>query len=201
MLTNQTTPAAAEPWWNAHRGHYPDTLIAYFEAEARATATRQFQPSLISAALQEPEYAEAVVRHFSYRYPSELIDRTIAVRATRRAAFLRSGMREAAFVLDASVLRRPVGSDETMAKQHAWLRELDSSRRASIQIMDGVYDGLGSHFSIFVVAGTVVAFVDRGDELEQVEDTGTLNKLVERFERFRQQATPLRDCSLIKAEK
>lgn len=197
MAQEQTDSGTGEAWWNAHRGRYPDALIAYFEAEARATATRQFQPSLISAAWQEPGYAEAVVRSFSSRYPAELIDRTIAVRATRRAAFLRGGLQEAAFVLDASALRRPVGSAELMAAQHAWLRELDSSGRASIQVVDGVYDGMASHFSLFTVDGKVVAFVDNGEEPEQVNDPAKVKKLVERFDRLRQQATPLRDWRLM----
>ncbi len=196
MTSDQTTSNTTDaPWWNSHRRHYPKPLVAYFEAEAYATTVRSFQPFVIPALLQEPGYAEALLRSYSNTSTAEMIDRTIAVRATRRAAFL-GGQQEAAFVLDASALRRPVGSDEVMKKQHAWLRELASSGRASIKVMDGAYSGMKTHFTLFTVAGETVAFVDKEKGAEQV-DGARRDKLIELFDVFQQQATPLHDCSLL----
>ncbi len=102
MTSDQTTSNTTDgPWWNSHRRHYRKPLIAYFEAEAHATTVRSFQPFVIPALLQEPGYAEALLRSYSNTSTAEMIDRTIAVRATRRAAFL-GGLQEATFVLDAS---------------------------------------------------------------------------------------------------
>ncbi|OXM59114.1 DUF5753 domain-containing protein [Amycolatopsis vastitatis] len=195
MTHDQTTPKTAnEPWWIVHEGHYSKELVEYGKVESRATTLRQLQPFVIPALLQEPGYAEALLHQYADAYPTEFIERTIEVRATRRAAFLSSDTK-ASFVLDASVLRQPVGSDATMRQQLAWLHELDSSGRASITVMDGVYDGMEDHFSLFHVDGQVVAFADAGKGIKQVEDDDQKSELVALFERFQKRAAPLRDRS------
>jgi hypothetical protein len=195
MTHDQTTSGTAnEPWWIVHERHYLKGLVEYGKVESRATAVRQFQPFVIPALLQEPGYAEALLRQYADAYPAEFIERTLEVRATRRAAFLSSDTK-ASFVLDASVLRRPVGSDAIMRQQLAWLHELDSSGRASIKVMDGVYDGMEDHFSLFDVDGQVVAFADAGKGIKQVEDDDRKSELVALFGRFQKHAAPLRDRS------
>jgi hypothetical protein len=197
MTQNHTAPdAAGDSWWNAYRETFPASVVALFSAEAHATSARVFCASAFPTPVQEPDYAEAVLRSYGDSFTAEMIERAIAARAMRRAAYLDGGL-EASFIVDASVLRRPVGSDTIMVKQHARARELHSSGRAHIRVMDGFYYGMETSFSLFSVAGDVVAFEDKENGLVQADDTRR-DELVARFGNYATRATPLLDHPLLR---
>jgi len=194
-VTMSHTPG--EPWWNALRGDFPEALIASIEAESRATSVRVFNASAFPVQVQEFDYLAAVLRSYQGRFPHEMIERAIVARAMRRDAFLRSKTR-ASVIVDASALRRPVGSDAILRSQHAWARELHSKGRVPIRVMDGFYYGKETSFTLFVVDGDVIAFEDTEKETVHV-DPERRDKLVARFDEFEQRATDLLDHPLLMA--
>ncbi|WP_091305630.1 Scr1 family TA system antitoxin-like transcriptional regulator [Amycolatopsis tolypomycina] len=183
-------------WWNAYRKVFPAAVIALFEVEAHATSARIFSASAFPTPVQEPDYAEAVLRSYGDSFTADKIQHAIAARAMRRAAYLNGGL-EASLIVDASVLRRPAGSDTIMMNQHARARDLHLSGRAPSKVMDGFYYGMETSFSLFTVAGDVVAFEDTENELVQVDATRR-DKLVTRFDNYATRATPLVDHPLLR---
>ncbi len=196
MTHNPKPSARAEHsrWWESHKEHYSAPLISYFRNEFKATAARHYQPFVFPAVMQTPEYADAVLRAYRGKHTDALIDRTRQVRELRREIFLSNTMNYTA-VLDAATLRRPVGSDTVMQEQIDWLRELDSTGRAKIAIVDGVYPGMVNDFTLLTVAGDTVAFAS-DDESTVRANNVRRNKLITCFDGYKEFATPLRDYSL-----
>jgi len=195
--TGSHTPG--KPWWDAFRAEFPEGLIACFEAEARATSARIFNVSAFPVQVQEPGYMAAVLRSYQGSVSDALIEHALAARALRREAFLRDGLR-ASIIVDAAVLRRqPVGPEEILRDQHEWARQLHSSGRVPIRVMDGFYTGMNTSFSLFTVDGEVVAFEDTDKKTIRVEDPARRDELLVRFEEFEQCAIDLRDHSLLMA--
>jgi len=196
MTHDHARPEGPGDWWNAYRETFPVAVVALFEAEAHATSARVFSASAFPTPVQEPDYAEAVLRSYGDSFTADKIEHAIAARAMRRAAYLDGGL-EASFVVDAAVLRRPAGSDTIMTAQHARARDLHSSGRAPIKVMDGFYYGMETSFSLFTVAGDVVAFEDTEKELVQADATRR-DELVTRFDNYARRATPLVDHPLLR---
>jgi hypothetical protein len=174
-------------------------LIDYFATEADATVMWQFQPAVVPALVQHPDYANALLSQLGRIHTVEQIERDKAIRAARRAVFRRGGLL-ASIVLDASVLRRQVGSDKIMRKQWDWLLHLESSSRVSFRVVDGVYDGMEEAFTLFTVAGQVVAFTAKGELMEQV-DGARKERFITLFEDFHEHGVSLRDCPVVTAGK
>lgn len=192
-VTMSHTPG--EPWWDALRGDFPEALIASIEAESRATSVQVFNASAFPVQVQDFDYLAAVLRSYQGRFPDDMIERSVIARAMRRDAFLRSKIR-ASIIVDASALRRPVGSDAILRSQHAWARDLHSSGRVPIEVMDGFYYGLETSFTLFTVDGEVIAFEEAEKETVYV-DADRRDKLVARFDEFEQRATDLLDHPLL----
>jgi hypothetical protein len=186
-MTNNHTPP--EGWWNAYRKTFPAAVVALFEAEARAESAQFFSASAFPVPVQHPDYAEAVLRSYDDSFTAEKIRAAIAARAMRRAAYVDGGPKTS-IIVDASVLRRPVGSDAIMATQRAWARKLHSSGKTPISVLDGFYYGEGITFSVFSVAGEVVAFEDTEAELVQVDDARR-DVLITRFAIYSARASDL----------
>jgi hypothetical protein len=193
---NSAPNAANELWWNTYRKTFPAALIAFFEAEARATTARVFSASAFPVPLQDPDYAEAVLRAYADNFAAEQIEQTIEIREIRRATYFRGGL-EASFIVDASVLRRPAGSNTIMMKQRAWARELQSTGRASIRVLDGFYYGHETSFWLLSVAGEVLAFEDKEHGLVQVDDNRR-DELFARFTTYSARAGELSDHPLMR---
>jgi hypothetical protein len=183
------------PWWHTHRAHYDPANIAYFEAEARATRARVFCMSAFPTPAQTPEYAEAVLRSFTGAFASDKIERTMAVRAIRRDAYLRREL-TASFIVDASVLRRPAGSEALMVAQRAHTLALHSSGQTPIKVVDGFYVGLETSFSLFDVDGIVLAFEDVEMGMVQANNARR-DELVARFDELEGRSVPLPEHPLM----
>ncbi|MDX3187758.1 Scr1 family TA system antitoxin-like transcriptional regulator [Streptomyces sp. MN03-5084-2B] len=196
MTHDQARHEGPGDWWNAYRKVFPAAVIALFEAEAHATSARVFSASAFPTPVQEPDYAEAVLRSYGDSFTADKIQHAIAAREMRRAAYLDGGL-EASFIVDASVLRRPAGSDTIMTKQRARAQELHLAGRAPINVMDGFYFGMETSFSLFTVAGDVLAFEDTEKELVQVDATRR-DELAARFDDYARRATPLVDHPLLR---
>ncbi|GAB3167662.1 hypothetical protein GCM10027258_93370 [Amycolatopsis stemonae] len=195
-----TADTSGESWWEAYRGgEFPDSLIEYIAAEARATSAQEYHGFVIPNPLQDPEYGERVLHAYDDKYSAELIERATVLRARRRAGFFRPGL-TASFIVDGSALWRPVGSREVMKKQYARLREIQSSGKATVTVIDGVYHGMETPFTTFTVDGEIIVFESDEHKLTKVEDPARKVELIERFNRYRQLALPIQDHPLMSLE-
>ncbi|MDS0140573.1 MULTISPECIES: Scr1 family TA system antitoxin-like transcriptional regulator [unclassified Amycolatopsis] len=188
-----TTDTSGEPWWEAYREDFKEgDLIEYVAAEAQATSVQEYHAFVFPNPIQDPQYGDRVLHAYDDTCSAELIERAAVFRARRRAAFFRPGL-SASFIVDGSVLCRPVGPREVMKKQHALLRDIQLSGKASITVIDGVYHGMETSFTTFTVDGEIVVFESSERKLEKVTDPVRKVELIERFNRYRQRAIPVQD--------
>ncbi|GAA4913748.1 helix-turn-helix protein [Stackebrandtia albiflava] len=190
-------------WWHKYR----DLMtVAYIGLESAATSIYSLENHLVPGLLQVPEYFRAVLIAELGQVNEEQIERRALVRSERQKILMR---REAPCelwaVLDESVLHRPIGSRETMAKQFDHLLEMSTLRNVTIQIMPysaGAHASLSTRF-------TVLHFADLMDPgtvfLEQlhwrddfVEEPHEVKRFIDAFDHVRAAAEPpARSAALI----
>jgi hypothetical protein len=106
-------------WWKTYLDTIPEGYLDLIEAEADATRIVHFHPTFVPGLLQTAEYATAVCPATSLKALTDAdVTALVRVRMLRqRSALDGSRPKVLVFLLDETVLRRPVGSPETMRHQ------------------------------------------------------------------------------------
>jgi transcriptional regulator with XRE-family HTH domain len=117
------------------KSKYPDHFAEAAEAEAIATAIREYAALLIPGLLQTPGYARAVFRAYQPTALEDVIDKLVADRLER--AHLLDDPTEPLLwaVLDEAVLRREVGGAEVMAEALRHVAALIRQHRIIVQVL------------------------------------------------------------------
>lgn len=113
---------------------YPKWFQPYVKLEAEALALHYFQVHVIPGLLQTESYARAVLRTWPPKRPEE-VEKQLAARLQRQELLTRESMPRLWFVLDESVLRRPMGSDALMADQLRHLVQIAELPNLSLQVL------------------------------------------------------------------
>jgi len=145
--------ARGHSWLNGYRDVASDEYLAYLAYEELAVRSHNFQPVLVPGLLQTEEYALEVIRTIrGPKIPSRL-DRLVELRISRQEkVFSRTDQFDLNFLLDESVVRRPVGSAAIMRKQLQRLYELSQRDNVSIGIIPfaaGFYRSIRVPFVVF----------------------------------------------------
>ncbi|MER0481997.1 helix-turn-helix transcriptional regulator [Streptomyces sp. Edi2] len=119
----------------ATRSKYPDHFAEAAEAEAVATAIRQYAPQLIAGLLQTKAYASAVCRAYQPTAPDDVIDETVTARLERTRLLDHPTTPLLWVVLDEAVLRRNTGGPVVMAEALWHVVELIRKHRIIVQVL------------------------------------------------------------------
>ncbi|MFC9808220.1 MULTISPECIES: helix-turn-helix domain-containing protein [Streptomyces] len=119
----------------AAKSEYPEHFAEAAEAEARATAIREYAPLLIPGLLQTPGYARAVFRAYRPTAPEEEIDKLVAARMDRTQLVADPTDLLLWAVLDEAALRRVTGGPGVMADALRHLADLSRTNRAILQVL------------------------------------------------------------------
>ncbi|MFG2721385.1 Scr1 family TA system antitoxin-like transcriptional regulator [Streptomyces sp. NPDC048416] len=119
----------------AAKSKYPDHFAEAAEAEAVATAIREYAPLLIPGLLQTEAYARAMFRAGHLTAPDELIDDLVAARLARAELLADATQPLLWVVLDEAVLRRKVGGAAVMAEALAHVASLGLRHRIIVQVL------------------------------------------------------------------
>ncbi|NUP15249.1 MAG: helix-turn-helix transcriptional regulator [Streptomyces sp.] len=119
----------------AAKSRYPRYFAQAVEAEADATAIRQYTPSLIPGLLQTPAYARVVTRAYDRTTPEETIDKLVADRMERARLLDNPTNPLLWFVLDEAALRRETGGRAVMAEVLRHVAGLARRNRVIVQAM------------------------------------------------------------------
>ncbi|MFI6694868.1 DUF5753 domain-containing protein [Streptomyces sp. NPDC050433] len=119
----------------ATKSKYPDHFADAAEAEAIATAIKEYSPLLIPGLLQTEAYARAVFHAYQPTAMEEVIDQLVAARLDR--VKLLSDPTTPLFwaILDEATLRRQVGDAAVMAEALRHVANLMRQRRAIVQVL------------------------------------------------------------------
>ncbi|BCJ26444.1 helix-turn-helix domain-containing protein [Actinocatenispora sera] len=113
---------------------YPSWFRPFVEMEAEATAIQEFEVQVIAGLLQTEDYARAVLNSWPPKSAEE-IERRLAARLDRQRILDRADPPLLSFVLDESVLRRPMGPASMMAAQLTHLIETAARPNIQLQIL------------------------------------------------------------------
>ncbi|MGW7576732.1 helix-turn-helix domain-containing protein [Streptomyces sp. NPDC054765] len=119
----------------AKKSKYPDHFAEAAEAEAIATAIREYAPQLIPGLLQTRAYAWAVCRAYQPTAPEDVIEETVTARLERARLLDHPTTPLLWVVLDEAVLRRRTGGPEVMAEALWHVAELVRKHRVVLQVL------------------------------------------------------------------
>lgn len=152
--------ARQSPWWQSYSDVAPDGLLDLMNYESASSAVSQFETAFVPGILQTGEYASAVLQAFNNEKSDERMQRSVELRTKRTELLTRENAPRFFFVLDESVIRRPVGSHSVMRQQLQHLVNITDLRNVRLQVVPfaaGIYRGMAGPFE-------VVQFEDTPDE-------------------------------------
>ncbi|MET7437265.1 helix-turn-helix transcriptional regulator [Streptomyces sp. NPDC005496] len=117
------------------RSRYPDHFAEAAEAEAIATAIREYSSLLIPGLLQTERYAEAVFRAYKPTAPDADIRALVAARLDRARLIDHPTEPLLWVVVDEAVLRRKVGGADVMAEALRHMTALAHDHRILVQVL------------------------------------------------------------------
>ncbi|MEV7511035.1 helix-turn-helix transcriptional regulator [Streptomyces sp. NPDC091201] len=119
----------------AAKSKYPDHFAAAAEAEALATAIREYAPLIIPGLLQTEAYARAIFRAYQPTAPETVVDELVENRLARAALLHDPTTPLLWIVLDEGVLRREIGGASIMAEALRHLTALVRANRIVVQVL------------------------------------------------------------------
>jgi transcriptional regulator with XRE-family HTH domain len=117
------------------KSRYPDHFAEAAEAEAIATAIREYAALLIPGLLQTEGYARAVFRAYQPTATEDVIDELVAARLERARLLADPTTPLLWAVLDEAVLRRKVGGVQVMAGALRHVAKLARRHRIIVQVL------------------------------------------------------------------
>ncbi|MGW4286033.1 helix-turn-helix domain-containing protein [Streptomyces sp. NPDC004673] len=117
------------------KSKYPEHFAEAAEAEAQATAIKQYSPLLIPGPLQTPAYARAVFRAYQPTAPESRLDDLVTARMERAALLDDPTDLLLWVVIDEAALHRVTGSREVMAEALHHVAAVAGQNRAIIQVL------------------------------------------------------------------
>ncbi|MER5663505.1 helix-turn-helix domain-containing protein [Streptomyces mirabilis] len=124
------------------KSRYPDHFAEAAEAEAIATAIREYAALLIPGLLQTEGYARAVFRAYQPTATEDVIDELVAARLERARLLADPTTPLLWAVLDEAVLRRKVGGTAVMTEALRHVATLAQQHRVIVQVLPF---GAGAH--------------------------------------------------------
>ncbi len=142
---------AAEPGWvQVHGRGLPEQWQALIEWEDKATALRNYQPSVLPGLVQTADYARAIIRDTAdHDLPEFEVDTKVAARLGRQGILSRTLPPQLDVLLCEPALRVPVGGPGVLAGQLRHLLELTRRSKVTIQVIPlsaGPHPGLEGPF-------------------------------------------------------
>ncbi len=184
------------------RAQYPAFFRDAARLEGEAVELHVYDTHLINGLLQTEEYARAV---FTMRRPllsDETIEERIAARLARQKVFTRLPMPTLSFVIEQSVLTRPLGGNYVMRGQLEQLLLSGQRRNVAVQVMPNAREehaGLAGPFTLIETQDARrIAYVEAYKHSRLYTDRGTVRQLEEQYGLLRAQAlTPRESLTLI----
>ena len=140
-------------WLNAYKDVASTEYLAYLGYEELAVRSYNFQPVLVPGLLQTEEYAAAIIQTIRGPKIPIRIEKLVELRIARQEkVFSRTDTFNLYFLLDESVVRRPVGGADIMRKQLQWLVEVSGRDNVTVDIIPfkaGFYRSIRVPFVVF----------------------------------------------------
>ena len=127
--------AIIEAWPITTNGNYPEWFALVAELEKEACKVHEWELRTVPGLLQTPDYARVLMRAVRPRDNDEKIEADVNARLERQEIFSQDNPPMAWFVIDESILHRPIGGSRIMCNQLVKLEKLAGQTNVVIQVM------------------------------------------------------------------
>ncbi|MFF2941787.1 helix-turn-helix domain-containing protein [Streptomyces niveus] len=184
------------------RAQYPAFFRDAARLEAKAAALSVYAVSAVSGLLQTEEYARAVFQMQRPLLDDDVIAQRLEARMVRQNIFDRRPAPLMSFVIEESVLRRPLGGKKVMRDTLEQVLFTGQLRNVEIQVMPtdrADHAGLGGPFTLIDTAkGQRIAYTEVQDDSRLYTGVRKIRELEARYGILRSQAlTPTESSALI----
>ncbi|MGW0926140.1 helix-turn-helix domain-containing protein [Streptomyces sp. NPDC002755] len=179
------------------RTRHPEWYRGYAAMEAEAVELHQYSINAVHGLLQTADHAHAV---FANRRPflnEETIERRVADRLSRQQVFDRWPVPIVSYVIEETVLDRPIGGRDVHAEQLRRLLTVSHMRNVEIQVMPTrveEHPNLGSAFNLLTPKKhSQVAYTEAQGYPRLITDPEEVRKIADRYGSMRAMALPPRE--------
>jgi hypothetical protein len=135
--------------WSEFSDVLSEESLELFGNESAAKVIYKYEPSVIPGLFQTQEYARALLRALGNS--EDQIERRLAARTQRQQMLEAQDRPELDFILGEAALCRPIGGEDTMREQIAYLLELRNQSGISLFLLPfaaGPHRSMGSAFTV-----------------------------------------------------
>ncbi|MFE9724520.1 helix-turn-helix transcriptional regulator [Streptomyces sp. NPDC005794] len=133
------------------RARYPSFFRQYARLEAEASQLHAYDSHVVKGLLQTEGYARAVFEMWRPLLDADTVERRVGARMERQKLFARRPTPLLSFVIEETVLRRPLGGEAVLRGQLEQLLIYGHQRNIEIQVMPtclGEHAGLAGAFTL-----------------------------------------------------
>ncbi|MFF1347556.1 MULTISPECIES: helix-turn-helix domain-containing protein [unclassified Streptomyces] len=152
--------AKQQGWWGPYTDSIPTDMSLLLTLEDEAVREDHFSSTYVPGLLQTRSYSTAIQGASEMRLAPEEIQRLVDIRIKRQEILSRPQPPHLWAILDESVIRRVVGSPESMREQLDRLLEANSSQHITLQILPFAKGAHGAALGSFVILGGAEASLD-----------------------------------------
>ncbi|MEV0446358.1 helix-turn-helix transcriptional regulator [Streptomyces sp. NPDC050600] len=174
----------------------PEQFRNYSQIEQKAVALWLYANHVVHGLFQTEPYMRALIAGGFPEPTLERVEELVVGRMARKALFDREKpVCQIELVLDESVLRRPIGSEEVMREQLLYLAECARRRNVNLQVLP-LDAGLGGEYAaargnlsvVETPAHDHAVYLEIQDESVLVSDRSKVSTYMQRYAKIRAQA-------------
>lgn len=152
--------AKQQGWWGPYTDSIPADMNLLLTLEDDAVREDHFSSTYVPGLLQTRNYSMAIQGASEMRLAPEEIQRLVDIRMKRQEILNRPKPPHLWAILDESVIRRVVGSPESMRDQLGHLLEANISQHITLQVLPFSKGAHGAALGSFVILGGAEASLD-----------------------------------------
>jgi transcriptional regulator with XRE-family HTH domain len=138
-------------WLRVEGPDLPQDWQTWIDFESEASALFSYEPLMMPGLLQTPEYAHAIIRATGSGLSDDRIGVMVGSRMSRTSLLTRSRPLKLHAIIEESVLTRPIGDDEALARQLNHLADSAARPNVTVRVVPtdaGLHPGLNGPFVI-----------------------------------------------------
>lgn len=181
------------------RGEFPSWFEPYADLERSAVSLYTYSTLVLHGLLQTKNYASTVLGAYCPLLEPDEVQRRVDARIARQALFTRIPSAQLAFVIEESVLDRPIGGSEIMHAQLKRLLEVCALRGVTIQVLPLEYESHAGYDGAMTLLETPerqqLGYLEAQGHSFLVDDRNRVSELHQRYAMIRSQALNARESA------
>ncbi|NUL07763.1 helix-turn-helix transcriptional regulator [Streptomyces lunaelactis] len=174
---------------------YPAQFKNYALLEQKAVGLSLYATLVVHGLFQTEEYARALIGGGYPPLPEERVEELVEARMSRRVLFNREPVALIELILEESVLRRTIGSEEVMRSQLLYLVECGRRRNVTLQALPLDCGLMGEHAGAYGEMNLVetpehdhLVYLEPQEEALLIKDPAKVSTYAQRYAKIRAQA-------------